>query len=105
MGMGMQEGYHRHCTVETPPECCCLLAQTNNPRKLQVLEELGVNVTGRIPCIVESQELNVGYLATKQVFTHTLEDAVSSMKSCKCQAFTVRMCVNGVPGMTRCGSL
>ena len=41
--------------------------QTNNPRKMQVLEELGVNVTGRIPCIVESQELNVGYLATKQV--------------------------------------
>ena len=32
-----------------------------------MLEELGVNVTGRIPCIVESQELNVGYLATKQV--------------------------------------
>ena len=40
--------------------------QTNNPRKMQVLEELGVDVTGRIPCIVESQELNVGYLATKQ---------------------------------------
>lgn len=32
-----------------------------------MLEELGVVVTGRIPCIVESQELNVGYLATKQV--------------------------------------
>jgi len=41
--------------------------QTNNPRKIQVLQELGVDVTGRIPCIVESQELNVGYLATKQV--------------------------------------
>ncbi|CAL5228412.1 g11542 [Coccomyxa viridis] len=39
---------------------------TNNPRKIQVLEELGVDVRGRIPCIVESQELNVGYLATKQ---------------------------------------
>lgn len=34
-----------------------------------MLEELGVNVTGRIPCIVESQEHNVGYLATKQVST------------------------------------
>ena len=32
-----------------------------------MLEELGVDVTGRIPCIVESQELNMGYLATKQV--------------------------------------
>ena len=41
--------------------------QTNNPRKIQELEELGVDVTGRIPCIVESQELNMGYLATKQV--------------------------------------
>ena len=34
---------------------------------MQVLEELGVDVRGRIPCIVESQELNVGYLATKKV--------------------------------------
>ena len=46
---------------------CDVPLQTNNPRKMQVLEELGVDVTGRIPCIVESQELNVGYLATKQV--------------------------------------
>ena len=60
------------------PDACCLLAQTNNPRKLQVLEELGVNVTGRIPCIVESQELNVGYLATKQVCT-------CSADSCNCR--------------------
>lgn len=34
-----------------------------------MLEELGVDVAGRIPCIVESQELNMGYLATKQVRT------------------------------------
>ena len=45
------------------------LAQTNNPRKIQVLEELGVVVTARIPCIVKAQELNMGYLATKQVPT------------------------------------
>ena len=42
-------------------------AQTNNPRKIRVLEELGVEVTARIPCIVKAQEHNVGYLATKQV--------------------------------------
>ena len=65
------------CAVEAPADGCCLLAQTNNPRKLQVLEELGVNVMGRIPCIVESQEHNVGYLATKQVSTQ--HDVVSSM--------------------------
>ena len=54
------------------PDGCCGIAQTNNPRKMQVLEELGVDVTGRIPCIVESQELNVGYLATKQVGIHVI---------------------------------
>ena len=32
-----------------------------------MLEELGVVVTTRIPCIVKAQELNMGYLATKQV--------------------------------------
>lgn len=41
--------------------------QTNNPRKIVVLEELGVVVTERIPCIVKAQEHNMGYLATKQV--------------------------------------
>ena len=44
-----------------------LFAQTNNPRKIRVLEELGVVVTARIPCIVKAQEFNMGYLATKQV--------------------------------------
>ncbi|CAK0785930.1 hypothetical protein CVIRNUC_009143 [Coccomyxa viridis] len=49
---------------------------TNNPRKMQVLEELGVDVTGRIPCIVESQEFNVGYLATKQTrMSHWLSES------------------------------
>lgn len=57
----------------TGPDSWLLLVQTNNPRKIQVLEELGVDVRGRIPCIVESQELNVGYLATKQVCPHFLK--------------------------------
>ncbi len=42
-------------------------SQTNNPRKMKVLEELGVVVTARIPCIVEAQEHSMGYIATKQV--------------------------------------
>ena len=44
--------------------------QTNNPRKMRVLEELGVHVTARIPCIVQPQEHSAGYLATKQVGAH-----------------------------------
>ncbi len=47
--------------------CSTSMLQTNNPRKIKVLEELGVVVTARIPCIVEAQEHNIGYLATKQV--------------------------------------
>lgn len=39
---------------------------TNNPRKINILRELGVTVTGRVPCIVQSQEYNVGYLAAKE---------------------------------------
>lgn len=39
--------------------------QTNNPRKINTLEALGVKVTERIPCIVQSQEFNEGYLAVK----------------------------------------
>lgn len=50
-----------------------------------MLEELGVDVMGRIPCIVESQELNVGYLATKQVgapgWRHLLASHIKT--SCK----------------------
>ena len=47
-----------------------------------MLEELGVDVRGRIPCIVESQELNVGYLATKQVCPHMSKP---SLRSCLMQ--------------------
>jgi hypothetical protein len=41
-------------------------AQTNNPRKIRVLRELGVVVTARLPCIVQSQQFNEGYLNVKQ---------------------------------------
>ena len=44
-----------------------LCAQTNNPRKIAVLEELGVVVTERIPCLVQAQAHSLGYLTTKQV--------------------------------------
>jgi len=41
--------------------------QTNNPRKIAVLEELGVVVVERLPCLVQAQEHSLGYLTTKQV--------------------------------------
>ena len=42
------------------------MLQTNNPRKISVLREMGVLVTDRIPCIVKAQAYSQGYLATKQ---------------------------------------
>ncbi len=45
---------------------CTRTAQTNNPRKIAVLEELGVVVTERIPCLVQAQQHSLGYLTTKQ---------------------------------------
>jgi GTP cyclohydrolase II len=33
-------------------------AQTNNPRKLDVLGQLGVTISGRIPCQVQAGEHN-----------------------------------------------
>ena len=41
--------------------------QTNNPRKIEMLELLGVRVTKRIPCIVRAQKHNLGYLSTKRL--------------------------------------
>jgi len=38
---------------------------TNNPRKMNVLRALGVEVTDRVPCIVEAQEFSRDYLAVK----------------------------------------
>jgi len=39
---------------------------TNNPRKMAVLKALGVEVTGRVPCVVRAGPLNRGYLDAKQ---------------------------------------
>lgn len=41
-------------------------AQTNNPRKISELTELGVEVTARVPCIVQAGAYNEGYLSAKQ---------------------------------------
>ncbi|KAI8466855.1 MAG: GTP cyclohydrolase II-domain-containing protein [Monoraphidium minutum] len=38
---------------------------TNNPRKINVLTELGVKVTGRIPCQIQAGDHNKGYLEAK----------------------------------------
>ena len=38
---------------------------TNNPNKIRLLEENGVNVTERLALIVEENELNAHYLGTK----------------------------------------
>jgi GTP cyclohydrolase II len=32
--------------------------QTNNPRKMDVLTQLGVKITGRIPCQVQAGQYN-----------------------------------------------
>ena len=39
--------------------------QTNNPRKISKLKELGIEVTGRIPCLVKPGEFSSGYLKAK----------------------------------------
>lgn len=50
------------------------LPQTNNPRKMSVLRALGVEVTDRVPCIVEAQEFSETYLAVKAArMNHVLE--------------------------------
>ncbi len=38
---------------------------TNNPKKIDALEKLGIPVTKRIPIIVTAQQHNLGYLKTK----------------------------------------
>lgn len=48
--------------------------QTNNPRKIRHLEDFGVRVTGRIPCLVKPGEFSEGYLLAKgQRMDHMLE--------------------------------
>ena len=39
---------------------------TNNPAKIAALENAGIEVTERVPCIVEAQASNTGYLQTKK---------------------------------------
>lgn len=39
--------------------------QTNNPRKMAFLRALNVEVTDRIPCIVQAQQYSEGYLSVK----------------------------------------
>lgn len=47
---------------------------TNNPRKINTLEALGVTITERIPCIVEAQEFNRDYLDVKAArMSHVLD--------------------------------
>ena len=41
------------------------MMQTNNPRKIEKLEELGIPVVGRIPCLVKPGEFSQGYLIAK----------------------------------------
>ena len=38
---------------------------TNNPRKVEKLKELGVEITGRIPVLIEPNEHSHGYLSAK----------------------------------------
>ncbi len=43
---------------------------TNNPRKINALTSLGINVVGRIPVIIPPNEYNARYLQTKMVKSH-----------------------------------
>jgi hypothetical protein len=38
---------------------------TNNPRKIQLLEKLDVQIVDRIPVVMDSNEYSVGYLKAK----------------------------------------
>ena len=52
---------------------------TNNPRKVRLLQELGVRVSGRIPCLVQAQEFSARYLQTKgEKMDHILGSSSSS---------------------------
>lgn len=47
---------------------------TNNPRKIQGLQTLGIKVTGRIPLVIPSNPYNAFYLETKAVKSGHLLD-------------------------------
>ena len=40
--------------------------QTNNPRKIEQLRALGIQVIDRVPCIVKAQPFSKDYLAVKE---------------------------------------
>ena len=44
--------------IPAPHNCSRLLLQTNNPRKINQLTLLGIDITGRVPCLVEAGEFN-----------------------------------------------
>lgn len=47
---------------------------TNNPLKINALEELGITVSERLPILIEPKKENTGYLKTKQMeMGHLLE--------------------------------
>lgn len=49
---------------------------TNNPKKIDGLKKLGINVVGRIPVEVEAHDGNLGYLKTKaKKMAHMLFEA------------------------------
>ena len=49
---------------------------SNNPEKIQALEDAGVRVTERVPCLVEPQESTEDYLRTKkEKLGHLLDPA------------------------------
>ena len=47
---------------------------TNNPKKVAGLEELGINVSGRIPHLIPANEFNQSYLETKAIRSGHLID-------------------------------
>ena len=47
---------------------------TNNPRKINALKALGINVTGRIPIVIPPNEYNRFYLETKALKSGHLID-------------------------------
>jgi len=56
---------------------------TNNPRKIQLLSGLGVNIINRIPVIIESNEFNAGYMQAKiNKMSHLHMDANTAELKC-----------------------
>ncbi|KAI7837493.1 hypothetical protein COHA_008684 [Chlorella ohadii] len=52
---------------------------TNNPRKITEMAALGIPVTGRIPCLVQAQKYNAGYLGAKhRRMSHILNPSLYS---------------------------